>query len=321
MKRRAFLALGPILAAAPFDGQAQPAPSRPLTVLVGGAAGSVPDLLARALAERLAPLHGQSVVVENRAGAAGAIAMAALVRSAPDGNTVALATMSQAVFNSYLFPRLPYDPLRDLEPVTPLATGAMVLAAHPSFAGASLADYVAMAKSQGARLFVAMPQTGSPPHVVALLLNRSVGVNVTMVSHKSGAEALHAVLTGEVPLLIEAPTSVAPLVQAGKLKALAVTGRQREPLLPQTPTAREAGLNFEGEAWIGLVAPPATPAGLVDRLNREVVQAVQSPDMQSVLARLSFRSMTSSPEDFRRLIQAEHAKWGPAIREAGLRLE
>lgn len=321
MQRRAFLGSLSAFAAAAAPLHAQTVASGPVTVLVGGAAGSVPDLLARAVCERLGVVLGQPLVVENRPGAAGSIAMTALARSAPDGRTLGLATMSQAVFNSYLFANLAYDPLRDFEPVTPLATGAMVLAAHPSFPARTLSEYVGTARSQAGRLFVAMPQTGSPPHVVALLLNRAAGVSVTLVPHKSGAQALNAVLMGEIPLLIEAPTSVAPLVQAGKLKALAVTGREREALLPDTPTAREAGLDIDGEAWIGLVAPAGTPSLLLERLSRQVAQTVRRPEMQAVPARMSFRPLTSSPDEFRQLIRAEHAKWGPAIREAGLRLE
>lgn len=151
-------------------------PSRPVTLLVGGAPGSPPDVMARPVAQRLAAMLGQPVIVENRPGAAGGLAMTALVKSAPDGHTLALATMSQAVFNSYLFARLPYDPLRDLEPVGPLVTGAMALAAHPSFAAHSLVDLVGMTKGQPDKFFMAMPQAGSPPHIVALLLQRATGI-------------------------------------------------------------------------------------------------------------------------------------------------
>jgi tripartite-type tricarboxylate transporter receptor subunit TctC len=300
---------------------AQSYPARAVTLLVGGAPGSVPDLLARPLAERLAAALGRPVVVENKPGAAGGIAMAALARSAPDGHTLALATMSQAVFNSYLFSRLAYDPLQDLEPVAPLATGAMVLAAHPSFAGQTLADFVAAARAAPGGLFLAVPQLGSPPHVVALFLARAAGISLTVVPHKSGADAVTAVLTGSVPLIMEAPTSIAPLVQAGSLRALAVTGAQREPLLPKTPTVSEEGLKVQAEAWIGLVAPRGTSPVIVQRLNRELATLSQAPEMRTLLARLAFRPLSSSPEEFGRLIREEHARWGPAIRDARLTLE
>lgn len=301
--------------------RAQSYPSRPITLIVGGAPGSVPDIMIRPIAERMAAALGQAVVVDNRPGAAGSVAMAALLQSAPDGHTLALATMSQAVFNAYLFAKLPYDALRDLEPVTPLVTGAMALAAHPSFPASSLSEFVALAKAQPGKYFVAMPQSGSPPHIVALLLNHATGVEVTMVPHKSGSDAVHAVVSGEIPLLFDAPTIISSQVQAGRLKALVVTGRQREPVLPNTPTARESGFDVQGEAWIGLVAPRGTPAAVVQRLNRDVTNILATGEMQAMLAKLSFRAMASTSDAFRTLIRDEHAKWSAVIRDAGLRLE
>jgi tripartite-type tricarboxylate transporter receptor subunit TctC len=300
---------------------AQSYPSRPITLLVGGAPGSVPDIMVRPIAQQLSVALGQPVVVENRPGAAGGVAISALLQSAADGHTLALATMSQAVFNAYLFAKLPYDPLRDLEPITPLVTGAMALAAHPSYPARTLGEFVALAKAQPGKTFIAMPQSGSPPHIIALLLNRATGVDVTMVPHKSGADAVNAVVSGEIPLLFDAPTIISNQVRAGKLKALVVTGRQREPVLPETPTASEAGFDAQGEAWIGLVAPRGTPAGVVQRLNREVSAILATSEMTAALARLSFRTLASTPDAFRSLIRDEHAKWSAVIREAGLRLE
>jgi tripartite-type tricarboxylate transporter receptor subunit TctC len=296
-------------------------PQRPVSLVVGGAAGSVPDILARALAERLGGRLGQPVVVDNKPGAAGSIAMTSLARSAPDGHTLALATMSQLVFNSYLFEKLSYDPLRDLQPVAPLVTGAMVLAAHPSFEAGSFAELVRVAKARPGELFMAMPQLGSPPHVVALLLNRAAGIQVRMVPHRSGADALNAVVAGEIPLIIEAPTTVAPLVAAGKLKAIVVTGREREPLLPQTSTTSEVGLRVDGEAWLGLVAPAGTPMPIVERLNHEVGQLMQGGDMPALMRKMSFRILSGPPESFGRIIREGHATWGQTIRQAGLKLQ
>jgi tripartite-type tricarboxylate transporter receptor subunit TctC len=301
--------------------RAQAYPSRPVTLLVGGAPGSVPDIMVRPIAERLSVALGHPVVVENRPGAAGSIAISALLQSAPDGHTLALATMSQAVFNTYLFAKLPYDPLRDLEPVTPLVTGAMALAAHPSFPAQSLGEFVTLAKAQPGKYFVAIPQSGSPPHIVALLLRRTTGIDVTMVPHKSGSDAVSAVVSGEIPLLFDAPTIISNQVRGGRLKVLAVTGRQREPSLPECPTANEAGFDVQGEAWIGLVAPRGTPGFVVQRLHREVGSILAASETSASMARLGFRTMTSTPEAFRTLIQDEHRKWSALIRDAGLRLE
>jgi tripartite-type tricarboxylate transporter receptor subunit TctC len=301
---------------------AQIYPMSPVRLLVGGAPGSVPDVMIRPIAEQLAVRLGQPVLVDNRPGAAGAIAMANLASSPPDGHTLALATMSQAVFNSYLFHKLPYDPLRDLQPVSPLVTGAMAIAAHPSFPANNLSGLIQAAKASPGKLFMAMPQNGSPPHVVALLLARAAGIDVTLVPHKSGAEALSAVVGNQIPLLIDAPTLFSSQVAEGKLKALVVTGHEREPALPSVPTAMESGFpQVQGEAWIGLVAPAGTPPEVVQRLNRELGEILNSPEIESALRRLSFRKLQGSPKDFAELIRAGHDKWGTIIREAGLRLD
>jgi tripartite-type tricarboxylate transporter receptor subunit TctC len=141
------------------------------------------------------------------------------------------------------------------------------------------------------------------------------------VPHKSGSDAVNAVVSGEIPLLFDAPTIISAQVRAGKLKALVVTGRQREAVLPETPTASESGFDVQGEAWIGLVAPAGTPASIVQRVNREIVRVLSSSDMTAQLAKLSFRPIASTPEAFRALIRDEHAKWSVVIRDAGLKLE
>ena len=144
---------------------------------------------------------------------------------------------------------------------------------------------------------------------------------VTLVPHRSAADAVNAVISGQIPLLFDAPTAIAPLVQAGRLKALTVTGRQREPLLPDTSTATESGFDVPGEAWIGVVAPRRTPPAIVQRLNRDLGAIMASTEMGSAMAKLSFRTLSSTPEDFGALIRQEHVKWAAVIRDAGLKLE
>lgn len=297
-------------------------PARAVKVLVGGAPASVPDTMIRPIAEHLSIAMGQPVVIENRPGAGGIVAMEVLAHSAPDGYTVALATMSQAIFNAYLFSKLPYDPQRDLEPVGALVTGAMVLAANPSYPANSLADLVKVAKADGAKPFVAMPQTGSPPHVVALLLQRALGVDFTMVPYKAGVEAVAAAVSGDVSLVIDAPTVVAQQVSAGKLKALVVTGREREAALPSTPTVAQSGFgNIQGEAWIGLVAPAGTPQAVIAILNRHVQAVLALPEIRERMAFLGFRPLVSTPESFARMMADERIKWSTVIRDANLRLD
>jgi tripartite-type tricarboxylate transporter receptor subunit TctC len=297
-------------------------PTKPIRLLVGGAAGSVPDTLARVIADRLSPQLGQPVLVENRPGAGGALAISGLIGSEPDGHTLALATMSQAVFNRYLYSKLPYDPQRDLEPVAPLATGAMAVAAHPSFAATNFSEFVAIAKAHPDKVLVATTQVGSPPYVFSLLLARATGVKIALIPHRSGVDGMTAVLRGDVQIFVDAPTIIAPQVKAGAVKALAVTGRSREAELPGVPTVSEAGYpSAQAEAWIGLVAPAHTPSQIVSHINRVLVAILGDVDFRRRLEKLSFAPMIGSPEEFRTLIQEDHARWGALIRDAGISLD
>ncbi len=310
------------LACSVFRARPQSYPSRPTTLLVGGAPGSVPDIMIRPIAQRLAAALGQPVVVENRPGAAGSVAMSALLQSArgrPDagiGDDVTGGVQPLPVREAAVRPAARPGTDRAARHRRHGAGRASLVAG-----AGTLGEFVTLAKAQPGKYFVAIPQSGSPPHIVALLLNRAAGIEVTMVPHKSGADAVNAVVSGEIALLFDAPTIISSQVRAGKLKALAVTGRQRDPALPDTPTANEAGFDVQGEAWIGLVAPRGTPAAVVQRLNREIGVILATSEMSAMMARLSFRTLISTPEAFRELIRDEHTKWSAVIREAGLRLE
>jgi tripartite-type tricarboxylate transporter receptor subunit TctC len=297
-------------------------PNRPIHLLVGGAAGSVPDTLARLIADRLSSALGQPVVTEDRPGAAGMIAISALLAAARDGYTLALATMSQAVFNRYFYSKLPYDPLRDLEPVAPLASGAMAIAANPAFPANSFAELIAFAIAKPGAVLVGTPGIGSPPNVFAHLLARAAGIEVKFIPYVSGPEGIAGVMRGDVQIFVDAPTIIAPQVKTGNLKALAVTGRSRDEQLPGVPTIAEAGLPAaEAEAWIGLVAASGTPGAIVVRLNRELAAVLADPVIRRQLAVISFTPMSGSPEDFRKLIADDHARWRPVIEQAGIQLD
>jgi tripartite-type tricarboxylate transporter receptor subunit TctC len=297
-------------------------PNRPLHLLVGGAAGSVPDTLARLIADRLSVVLGQPVVTEDRPGAAGVIAISGLLAPARDGYTIALATMSQAVFNRYLFAKLPYDPLRDLEPVAPLASGAFAIAANPAFPVSSFAEFIAFAKANPGAVRLGTTAVGSPPNVFAQLLVRAAEIDVTLVPYVSGPDGITGVMRGDVQIFVDAPTIVAPQVKTGSLKALAVTGRSREEQLPGVPTIAEAGFPAaQAEAWIGLVAASGTPGPIVARLNRELAVILADPELRRRLAVMSFVAMTGSPAEFRKLIEDDHARWRPVIEQAGIHLD
>ena len=302
--------------------RAEKFPARPFHLLVAGGPGSVPDLVARVVGDRLSAVTGQPVVVENRPGAGGIVAMQALVSSNPDGYTIAIASMSQLVFNSYLFAKLPYDPVQDIAPVCPLVVGALAVAAHPSVPAANLAELVAYARSHPGRLALGTASNGSPPDVVARLLVCTAGIDVQFVPFRTGPEGLTAVMRGDVQLFVDAPPLIAPQVMAGAVKALAVTGRVREPDLPDVPTVAEAGLaSAEAEAWFGLVAPAKAPGEVLIDLNRKVAAIVAAPEVQQQFAKLSFRPLTGSSDTLRQLVNEGHRRWGPIIKETGIRLD
>jgi tripartite-type tricarboxylate transporter receptor subunit TctC len=260
-------------------------------------------------------------VIENRGSPGGILAMQALVGSAPDGHTIALATMSQTVFNSYLFAKLPYDPIQDIEPITVLASNSFCIAVRADFPAATLAELIASAKERAGKLFVATAPAGTPPHVFGHLLARATSIEATLVPYKSGPDALTGVMRGEVQVMVDSPAIIVPQVKAGTIKVLAVTGRSRDVELPNVPTVAEAGMpSLQCETWFGLVAPSRTPADIITRLNRDVADILARSDIRERLATLGFLPLSTTPEAFRKLVQDEHVRWGAVIREAGLKL-
>lgn len=320
LNRRGCMALA-VLAAISKGALANDWPRRPIKLIVGGAPGSAPDGLARLIADPLGANLGHPVLVENRPGAGGQLAMNALVHSPADGYTLALATMSQAVFNSYTFSKLAYDPLRDLEPIATLVTGAMAMAVHPLFPAQSFVELIALAKARPKELFVALPGNGSPPHIVYLMLQKTAEFEMTTVPFRSGPDALKAVVSGQMSILMDGPATIAPQVAGGKLRALLVTGDRRVPSLPGVPTAAELGIHVRGEAWFGLVAPAGTPRQIVTRVNQEAARVLATPEVEAQIVKRGYRVFMNSPDAFARLIQDEHKSWGAAIREFGLKLD
>lgn len=300
---------------------AQPWPVHPLRLVSGGAPGSVPDILARAVGLQLSHQLGQQVMIDNRPGAGGITAMQAVVSAPADGYTLGLATISQAVFNPYLFRDLPYAPLTDLQPVAKVVEGAMVVAVNPGVKAATLADLIGLMRAKPDELFIATPALGTPPHLIALMLTRAAGVEATMLPFTTGPEALQAVANGDVQVFIDGPALAVPHVKAGRLRALAVTGRARAQELPDVPTVAEAGLpRAQAETWFGIVAPAAIPAAIVQRLNHEIGQLFANPEFRQRVERMGFTPSPSSVDAFAAALRAEHEHWGRMIRETGLRL-
>jgi tripartite-type tricarboxylate transporter receptor subunit TctC len=299
---------------------AQTWPSSYLKLLVGGAAGSVPDSLARLAADALSKKLGQNIIVENRTGAAGIVAMQGVAGSPPDGYTIGLATMSQLVFNSYLFSKLPYDPVRDLKPISTLAWSSSVLVAHPSLSASTLPEVVALSQKEPGRLLLGIPSNGSPPHIAALLLMRETGLSATMVPFKTGPDALTAAMRGDVQLLIDGPTLLAAQIDSKAVKAIVATGPQRFESIKDVPTVAEAGFpKASVQTWLGLVASAGTPDAIVERLSAECESLLRNDEYVKKLKQLSFFPTSATPQEFASLIAEEHRRWAPVLQAAGLK--
>jgi tripartite-type tricarboxylate transporter receptor subunit TctC len=295
-------------------------PARPIRIVVGFAAGGAPDALARIVADRLSQGWGQPVTVENRVGAQGNTAMAAVAKAEPDGHTLALAPVGNVAVNPALFASLPYDPVKDFAPVTQLASVENVFVVAGNSPWRSLPELIAAGRAGPAPLTYASPGAGSLAHLGAELLARSAGFAMTHVPYRGVAPALTDVLRGEISLMLAQLSTAKPLVESGQLRALAIASPGRSAVMPDVPTVAEAaGLpGFEAVSWYALMAPAATPAAIVAQLNRAVSDALKAPDMAAALAAQGARAIGGTPAELAAVIAADTARWSRLVREAGI---
>ena len=315
---------GLLLACALLIGTAQAQdvyPSKPLRLILPFPPGGGTDILGRLLAERLGANLGQPVVTENRGGAGGNVGAEAAARAAPDGYTIVLVAPSLAI-SPTLYSKLNYDPVKDFAPIGLVASVPNVMITHPSVPAQNLREFIALAKSQPGGMNFGSGGSGTSNHLAGELLNLSAGIKLVHVPYKGVNLAMNGVLAGEVHLAFIGIPVPAPHIKAGRLRALAVLARERSPILPDVPTAEEAGLgNFDVTTWYGILAPAGTPRPIITRLNAEFVKIMRSPEMKERLATLATDPLTSTPEEFGAYIQSEIAKWGDVIRKAGLRAD
>jgi len=317
-RRLACLALA--LAAPLAHGQG--AQSRPVRIVVPFAPGGGSDILARAIAVPLQKALGQTVFVENRAGAGGNIGADFVARSEPDGHTL-LFTAAPFAIAPALFPKLAFDPVRDFTPITQVATVPLLVVTRPESPLRSLEDLIAMAREQGDAVTFASFGNGSPPHLVGESINRIAGVRMTHVPYKGSAPALADVIAGNVTVAILDAVSMAPQVRSGRLKALAITGPKRSPALPDIPTLGQAGIAFDTVGWHAVFAPAGMDPALARKLNEAFNRVIATPDIRERI--VSGGSIPIEPaltadqwaEQFRRDVQA----WGEAARRSGARNE
>ena len=310
------------LAFVPFVAMAQDYPNKPVRIIVPFAAGGVADLLPRMVGDKLSQKWGQPVVVENKVGAAGNIGMAEGARAAPDGYTLTLAPTGNLTVNPSLFPNLPFDTARDFTPVTMLAQVANVLVVHPSVPAKNFKELIAYAKANPDKLNFASPGDGSGAHLAGELLKLEAGIKMTHVPYKGLAPAVNDLLGGQVQVMFAGISTVLQHVKGGKLVALAVASPVRNPQLPDIPTVIESGIpGFEVISWYGIVTRSGTPAAVVQKLHRDMVEALGAEDVKAKLAGLGLEPVGNTPEQFDALIKAEGRKWSDIVRRANIKTQ
>jgi tripartite-type tricarboxylate transporter receptor subunit TctC len=304
--------------AAAIGAFAQEYPSRPVRLIVTFPPGGTVDITARIVQPKLSEFLGQTVVIENRGGAGGAVGTEAAARSAPDGYTF-LYTLSSHTINPFLY-KLSYDVERDFAPVSLVVSVPQLIAAHPS-APKTLKELVAAAKARPGFYAYASPGAGTPGHIAAELLKLKTGINLVHVPYKGGGPAAADVLAGQVPLLFLTAPAGLPYAKSGKLRALAVTTKKRTAAAPDIPTvAEELSLpDYEVDSWCAMFAPARTPAAMVARMHKEVARVVQVPEVRQRLVDQSADPVGSSPEELDRIVKSELKSWAAVIRDAGIK--
>jgi len=306
----------------PACAAAQTWPAKPVRMLVPFPPGGGVDFAARIVGKHLADRLGQPVVIENRAGANGIIALEALKSAAPDGYTLAAASNGPLVINPFLYLKLPYDPVRDFVAIGRLVDFPLLLVTHPSLPAGSVADLIALAKAKPGVLTYSSPGVGNGSHLAVELFASMANVSLVHVPYKGTAPAATALLAGEVSLTFSSIPTVLPHIRAGKLRALAVGNAARLPALPEFPTVAESGVpGYEAFSWAGLIAPAGTPREIVARINRETVQILRQKDIVDQLARDGTLAAPDTPEEFSAYIKTELDKWAAIVKLAKIKPE
>ena len=300
--------------------EAQTYPERPVRIIVPFAPGGPADALARLIAEKLSKL-GQQFYVENQAGAGGNLGMGAGARASPDGYTITIVGPSFVV-NPSLYPKIPYDPQKDFAPVTLAAVSPNVLVIHPSIPATTVKELISFLKDNPGKHSFAHPGKGTTAQLSGEMFRRSLDLDIVPVSFNGSAPAIQSTLGGHTPIAFTVATPAVPQVKEGLLRALAVTSAKRLPVLPDIPTLAEAGLpNQESDSLMGVLAPARTPEAIITLLNREIVSAINQPDIAEKLAGLGFEAVASSPTEFAARIESDISKWAQVIRAANIKAE
>jgi len=300
---------------------AQTFPAKPIRVIVPFGAGGPADIYARFLGQRLQEPLGQSFVVENRPGGGSVVGSDHVAKSAPDGYTLLVMSNTHTV-NETLIPNKPFVLLRDLAPVAPVNYSDLLLVVHPSVPANNLKELIALARSQPGKMNYASSGPGTPYHMAGELFKSLAGVDVVHVPYKGSDGARVGILGGQVQMMFDAITTMAPNVRAGKLKGFGTSGRARSSVLPEVPTVAEAGVpGYEATIWLGVMAPAGTPRPVIDRLNAEITKVTGRAEVKEAWGKQGATALSMTPEQFEQYLRDDIAKWAKVIAQAGIKLD
>jgi tripartite-type tricarboxylate transporter receptor subunit TctC len=328
MKRRQFLsslAVATLVAAMPGSVRAQDAqtyPAKPIKIVVPFAPGGTSDVLARSIGQRLTAMWGQPVVVENRPGAGGNIGAEAVARAQPDGYTLLMIDIGTLTISPSVFPKLAYDPIKDLAPITIVAVSPHALVVHPSVPANSVPELIAYAKANPDAINFANPGNGTLIQLAGEQFKALTGITMTQVPYKGGAQALVGVMGGEVNMTLNGLLATLPHIKSGKLKALAIASTRRNEALPDLPTVSEAGVTgFQSGSWQGLLATGGTPKDIIAKLNAAVGDILRTPEMKHQLTEQGAEVVANTPEQFAAILREDLAKWTKIVKDSGIRAD
>jgi tripartite-type tricarboxylate transporter receptor subunit TctC len=308
--------------AVPASAQDAAWPTKPIRVIVTFPPGGSADAIVRAISPRVSERLGQPLVIENRPGAGGNIGLTAVAKAEGDGYTVGLGAAGALSANVSLYPHMPFDPVKDLKPVSLVAAIPFVIVGHPSVGVRTQAELIELAKRDPSKLTIGHGGNGTAMHLTASLFDQMAGVKIVQAAYRGSGPAALDALAGQIPLAVTDLPAALPHIRAGKLIAFSVTSDKRVPALPDVPTVAEAGLpGYDSVGWFGIVAPAATSAAIVNKLNAAIVEALNDPAIQTAMRGIGVEPAPSTPQAFADYIRSETVKWGRVIRSAGIKLE
>jgi len=314
-----------LLALTFVDASAQNAPpsypTKFIRFIVPYAPGGSSDVLARTISQKLNDALGQTLVIDNRPGAGSMIGTDIAAKSPADGYTIILSDMPHTI-NPSIYAKVPYDPIRDFAPVTLIGVSPMFLFAHPSLQATNIKEFIALAKTQPGKIAIASGGTGATTHLMAELLQTHAGIKLNHVPYKGAGPALSDVVAGQVPATFTSMATAAPFAKSGRLRILGVTTSKRMAAFPDVPTFEESGVSgMVVEHWWGVMAPAGVPKAIIDKLRAAIVNAVNSPEVRERFTALSVEPRTTTPEQFRALLESDVKRWAKVVKDAGIHIE